>query len=149
MTLFIRCVRMGLPLIERLLQSVEGGARIPKRPQDLAERRVFGARPPNDGRLSWFETARRIAEFVRASDYRPFTSPWGHPTTARAGRSIGIVEGSPTRRSSSAPPGTVAVGRDRSVLVATADYWLAVQRVQHDGRYRDAIDVLRADDVLR
>ncbi len=147
-SLFIRCVRMGLPLIERLLQCVESGTRIPRRAQDLAERRFFGARPPNDGRVSWSDTAHRIADFARASDYRPFTSPWGHPTTARAGRSIGIVEACPTRRPSSAPPGTVAGGRDRSVLVATADRWLAVERVHDDGRYLDAADVLRADDVL-
>lgn len=147
-SLFIRCVRMGLPLIERLLLCVERGTRIPKRAQELGEQQFFGARPPNEGRVSWSDRARRISDLVRASDYRPFTSPWGHPTTARAGRSIGIVEASPTRRSSSAPPGTVTGGRDRSVLVATADRWLAVGRVHHEGHYRDAADVLRADDVL-
>ena len=147
-SLSMRCVREGMPLIERLLDHVESRRPIPRRPQASDERRFFEGRPPHGGRLSWLEPSRQIVDFVRASDYRPFLSPWGHPQTFLEARTVGVAQVAATRRASTAPPGTVAAGRDGAVLVAAGDRWVAVERVHAEGAYRDAADVLRPGDVL-
>jgi methionyl-tRNA formyltransferase len=147
-SLSLRCIRAGIPLIERLLERVEADKAIPRHPQDLRRRVLFGARPPREGRLSWSDPSRRIVDFVRASDYRPFPSPWGHPTTMLDGVPIGVVQASRTSRTSRAQPGTITAGREGSVLVATNDLWVAVERVQVDGTYHTPAAVLYPGGVL-
>jgi UDP-4-amino-4-deoxy-L-arabinose formyltransferase/UDP-glucuronic acid dehydrogenase (UDP-4-keto-hexauronic acid decarboxylating) len=141
LSLSLRCVREGLPLVERLLEDA-GRDAIPARAQDLAGRRYFGRQVPQGGRIEWSRTAREVADFVRACDYFPFPSPWGSPLATLEGRDVGILKAGPTGSEAGEPPGTVAAGRDGSVLVAAADKWVEVQRVSLDGRPHDAAEVL-------
>lgn len=102
LTVAMKCIRLGLPLIQRLLQAAATDpAAIPRLPQDLSKRRYFGAGPPEGGQLSWNTPARQIFDFVRASDYRPFQSPWIHPRACFNGRELGIVSARPTGRRTS------------------------------------------------
>jgi methionyl-tRNA formyltransferase len=137
-----KCVRHGLPLVERVLNAAEEDpAGIPAIAQDLSRRRYFGREAPQDGRLEWDRPAREIVNFVRAADYSPFRSPWGHPTTMVAGRTIGVVRAERTGSATAAPPGTVR-NVDGAVHVAAADEWVAVTRVHIDARYTPADAVL-------
>ena len=78
----LRCVEHGLPLVSQLLADAAAAA-IPALEQDRAGGRFFGPGVPDDGVLRWTLPARRIVDFVRACDYRPFASPWGHPPHGR------------------------------------------------------------------
>jgi methionyl-tRNA formyltransferase len=148
LTASAKCVRHGLPLVERVLNAaVKDPSSIPAIAQDLSRRRYFGREAPQEGRLEWDRSAREIVNFVRAADYGPFPSPWGHPTTTAAGRSIGIVRAEQTRSAADAPPGTVR-NVDGDVQVAAADEWVAVTRVHVDARYARAEDVLAAGSRL-
>jgi methionyl-tRNA formyltransferase len=147
-SLSLRCVRTGIPLIERLLERVDAGKAVPRHAQDLSRRVFFGARPPWEGRLLWSQPSRQIVDFVRASDYRPFPSPWGHPTTMLGDVAIGVAQASRSSGASRAQPGTVAAGQRGSVLVATGDMWVAVERVQVDGTYHTAAAILHPGEVL-
>jgi methionyl-tRNA formyltransferase len=148
LSLSARCVSEGLPLIDDLVAAAGRGDDIPARPQDLRERRYFGRQPPQEGRISWSAPARQIADFVRASDYSPFPSPWGHPTAKLAGREIGIVRAGLTGAPATSPPGTIGEAADGRVSVATGDEWVLLRRLHVDGRYVSADCCLAPGDRL-
>src|SRR3989442_16010312 len=75
-----KCTRAGVPLMLQLVQAPrETPASIPAIEQDLSQREYFGRAIPRQGALVWSEPARHVVAFVRAFDYFPFPSPWGHP----------------------------------------------------------------------
>lgn len=136
------CVRLGVPLVERLLQDAAADPRtIPTLPQ-TGERRYFGRGAPNGGTLSWERPALEVVRFVRAADYTPFASPWGHPLTAFGRSPIAIVKASQTGDRSTAEPGTVGDRENGAVRVACADEWVLVRRVQANGSFKNASEVL-------
>lgn len=142
LTVALKCIRNGLPLIARLLEDAARDE-VPVRAQDLAQRRYFDARPPYGGRLPWTLPARRVVDLVRAADYRPFRSPWGHPSTTLKTRELRVVEASRTGQWTAQPPGTVRSVDGRVARVAAADEWVLVRRVQRsDATVIDAGDVL-------
>ena len=145
-----RCVREGVPLIERLLEAAAADpGTIPRREQDLSRRHYYKrAEIPDDGRIDWSRPARRIVDLVRASDYFPFPSAWGTPTTRLGDAELGIVKASTTGTEATAPPGSVMADSEGAVLVAAADEWVRVERVLSDGRPGPAAEVLVPDTAL-
>jgi methionyl-tRNA formyltransferase len=148
LSVMIQCVRRGLQLLERLLDCAERREPIPAHPQDLALRRWFGAGPPDEGHLDWLGPARCVADFVRACDYRPFPSPWGFPRCIAHGLEVAVLGASVDRGQAHAVPGTVAHTEDSAVLIAAADAWVRVDRVEVDGRELSAGDVFRNGERL-
>jgi methionyl-tRNA formyltransferase len=146
--LITECVRRGLPLVESLLDLAERGEPIPAHPQDLARRRWFSAGPPENGRLTWDRSARQVADFVRACDYGPFPSPWGFPRCEAGGREVAIVVAQALPEEADAEAGTVAAGDEGAVLVAAADAWVRVDRLEIAARRIAAAEVLRPGDRL-
>jgi UDP-4-amino-4-deoxy-L-arabinose formyltransferase/UDP-glucuronic acid dehydrogenase (UDP-4-keto-hexauronic acid decarboxylating) len=131
-----KCVRHGVPLILNLVRLAEEDARlIPHEEQDLRRRRYFPAGPPADGRLEWSKSAESILRFVRAADYGPFHSPWGHPQAALAGLTVGIAKAEGTGVPAARPPGTLMDVDDSGAVVAAGDELILVQRLWMDGRY--------------
>jgi methionyl-tRNA formyltransferase len=137
------CVRHGVPLLERLLAAAaEGPGAVPAVEQDLSRRRYFGHEVPHGGKVPWSLPARRVVDFVRACDYGPFPSPWGRPIATLDDREIAVTRTSPAERPSDAPPGTIGELVETGVLVAAADDWVIVERVQVGGRSADAHEFL-------
>jgi UDP-4-amino-4-deoxy-L-arabinose formyltransferase/UDP-glucuronic acid dehydrogenase (UDP-4-keto-hexauronic acid decarboxylating) len=144
LSLSARCVKAGVPLIERLLATAATDpAAIPSERQDLSRRHYRGREIPQGGRLDWSRSAREIVGFVRACDYLPFASPWGSPQASVGGCEMAVIKAAVTGQSSSAAPGTIGDASGRGVLVSAADEWVLVQRVVRDGRGADAADVLQ------
>lgn len=144
-----KCARHGVPLISRLLEdaALEPG-RIPADQQDMSRRRYFEAGPPHGGRMPWDSRARELVDLVRASDYLPFASPWGYPSSSLGGREIGIVKASLTGERCEVAPGTVDAPRADGVRIAAADEWVEVARVTVDAEPVDARDALAPGDRL-
>jgi UDP-4-amino-4-deoxy-L-arabinose formyltransferase/UDP-glucuronic acid dehydrogenase (UDP-4-keto-hexauronic acid decarboxylating) len=131
-----KCVRLGVPLLLRLATVAATDARlIPREEQDLSRRRYFSAGPPSEGRVDWAQPADAILRFVRAADYAPFDSPWGHPRAQLAGVSVGVAKAAGTGVAAAQPPGTVVELDDAGAVVATADELILVQRLWLDGHY--------------
>lgn len=141
-SLSAKCVRAGLPLLEDLLAAAAGGA-VPKRPQPAQPRRYYGREVPQGGRIDWSMSARQVVNFVRASDYLPFPSPWGHPKASLAGRDLSVLKAMRTRTPCTETPGRIGARVGDEVLVACADEWVRLRRVQN-GR-----SVLAAGQVLQ
>lgn len=137
LAVFMSCVRRGMALLDRLLDAAESAA-VPARAQARATFRCFPAGPPEEGRLRWDRPARRVVDFVRACDYLPFPSPWGHPHCA----DVGILKASASGEPAAAAPGTVGPPRDGRVPVAAADEWVLVDLVERGGERRPATAAL-------
>lgn len=149
LTLTAKCVKAGVALILRLLEAASMScAAIPLVPQDLTQREYFGAKIPREGRLSWALQAWEIVNFVRACDFFPFASPWGHPRTKLTGQEIAIVKASLTGEPCDAWPGTVGQVVGSGVYLACTDEWICVSKLLVGGRYLNSADVLRPGDRL-
>jgi methionyl-tRNA formyltransferase len=131
-----KCVRVGVPLLLRLATVATTDARlIPREQQDLSRRKYFSAGPPAEGRFDWAQPADSILRFVRAADYAPFDSPWGHPRAQLAGVNVGIAKAAATGVAATQAPGTIVELDDAGAAVATSDELIVVQRLWLDGRY--------------
>ena len=149
LSLTVKCVNIGVPLISRLLEAAaQGPSHIPLIPQDLSKREYFGREVPENGTLSWDRPARRIVDFVRASNFFPYRSPWGVPRTRREASTLGILKARLTGTPVDAPPGTVGAERSGGVEVACADEWILVRLVFREGICVPAREALKAGDRL-
>jgi methionyl-tRNA formyltransferase len=149
LTVTMQCVRRGIRLIEQLLEAAENGGPIPARPQDLARRRWYPSGPPEGGRVNWGNPARKIADFVRACDYRPFPSPWGFARCSADAGELGIVEVQTVDEPATAPVGTVERADGRAVMVAAGDALVRVDRIEIAGEVRPAAETLRTGTRMR
>jgi len=149
LSLSLKCVREGMELAVRLLQAAESGAEsIPLTPQDLSKREYFGREVPEGGKLCWTWPARKVINFVRACDYLPFSSPWGHPRTCLGVQEFALVKASRTGRQCEASPGTVGDCDDSGVFVACNDEWILASKLRIGKQYLPAAEVLRSGDKL-
>jgi len=145
----VACVRHGLPLVEELLSSAQRDpASIPAREQDLSRRRYYPRAGPHGARLPWSLPARSLVDFVRASDYSPFRSPWGHPRTRRGDEELEVVQAATTATTAGAPPGTVGAEHENGVLVAAVDEWVLVERIRRGGYATAPAEALQAGSRL-
>lgn len=141
-----RCVTQGLPLVEQLVAQLrEDPAGVPALAQDRTRRTFFGLGPPDHGRMPWAGPARRVLDLVRACDYGPLPSPWGHPTAILQGGSIEVVRLSPTHRVADQPPGTVLV-EDGAIHVACLDQYVRLDRIRVEGRTMEPASILHPGD---
>ncbi|HEY2932795.1 MAG TPA: formyltransferase family protein [Acidobacteriota bacterium] len=149
LSLAARCITKGVPLMLRLINAAAADPQsIPRIEQDLTKREYFGREVPCNGKVSWSRPAREILNFIRAADYFPFPSPWGHPRTNRGALQIGVAKASRAGRPADAPPGTVLEPEENGVPIASLDEWILVQKVQVGEKFFSASEVLRAGDQL-
>jgi len=143
LTVSTRCVREGIGLVARLLDDASYTPhRIPARPQNLALRRVFKRREvPFDGRIEWSRSAKELDALVRAADFYPMPSPWGHPRATLDGREVEIVRVERTGRQVDETPGTTERASG-TLEVATGDEWLRIKRLKVGDEYVDQWPVL-------
>jgi methionyl-tRNA formyltransferase len=149
LSLSLKCVQEGIPLVLRLLDvaATEPNS-IPSIPQDLALRQYFGRDVPEQGRLSWEWPATKLINFVRACDYLPFPSPWGHPRTRLGAQEFALVKAHRTGLVCDVSPGTVGASTDSGVHVACRDEWILATKLRLAGRYVPAQEVLRSGERL-
>ena len=146
LTVYTKCIQEGVVLIQRLL-AIDPAA-IPLQPQDLSRRAYYGKQVPAAGCVSWERTAREIYNFVRACDYFPFASPWGHPRATLNGQAVQLSKVRCTGQPCLAPPGTARLTADGSVELACADEWLCCDRVLLNGRTVNATVLFTSTSVL-
>ena len=98
----------------------------PRIPQDHSRATYFGGRGPADGRLLWGQTARQLADLVRAVTY-----PYPGAFSDCRGRRLVVWHAQALGREGDARPGAViGFAADGSPLIATGDGALALRHVQ-------------------
>jgi len=142
----MQCTRLGVPLVEKLVTTaLDDPAAIPARSQDSGERVLYRKNDvPFDGKIDWGRTAAVLDAFIRAADYHPMPSPWGHPTTGLGDASLEVIKVARSGRTCEVPPGTLGAVEDGAVGVATGDEWLLLKRVQQQGRVLPPAALLEA-----
>jgi len=148
LSLSFKCVREGVGLILRLLDLAETKGTIPLSPQDPAKREVFGREVPEQGRINWSWPATKVINFIRACDYLPFTSPWGHPKAARGAQEFALVKASLTGLACDAEPGKVGESSSSGVHVACQDEWILASKLRVNERFVPATAFLSSGDCL-
>ncbi len=134
LSLYSKCQRGGIPLVMQLIAQVATDpSDIPFQSQDLSRRRYFSGKSPLDGLIEWNQPAGKIDALVRACDYLPFSSPWGHPLALVDDRELTITKTSLTGITCDIAPGESRLVENK-LQVATADEWLQVDRVLHKGK---------------
>jgi UDP-4-amino-4-deoxy-L-arabinose formyltransferase/UDP-glucuronic acid dehydrogenase (UDP-4-keto-hexauronic acid decarboxylating) len=120
-----KCTRLGLALIEKLLDAAAtDAATIPAYQQNSGHREYFGRQIPNDGVIDWNVSARQVYNFVRAADFAPFRSPWGVPRARLGERFVGVLRTELTGRWAGVASGTVHRSDGDEIFVACADEWI-------------------------
>lgn len=144
LTLSAKCVKAGLPLIYRLIEILADDPNaLTLEPMAPGSIEYFGREVPQEGLLSWQAAAADILNFIRACDYYPFPSPWGHPVATFGEKTVGMVKAEASGRPASAPPGTISAREGANVEIACADETILVSHVQIDDRYVPAGEVLQ------
>lgn len=107
LTLMAKTSTSGVGLVRDFLKKLAAGEVIEETEQDSSKRRYFNSRVPHDGRIDWTRTAEQIVNFVRASDFGPFPSPWGYPWFEVGGKTYRIVKAEVSELDAEANPGSV------------------------------------------
>lgn len=116
--LFFRAVAETQILMNGVWPALRGGT-APRVKQDETQATYRGRRRPEDGRINWSESARRIDGLVRA-----VTDPFPGAFTTLAGRKLMVWQGIPA-------PGSGPVGiLIEESLVATGDGAYRIERCQ-------------------
>ena len=138
-----KCVRLGIPLIERLLeQTALDPSAVPSLEQDRRQRSYYQLKDrPFNAQMPWREEATLLERLVRASDFYPLPSPWGYPQASLDGQTLGIMKVSLTGEKTAEAPGTLRK-IDNEVRVAAGDEWLSLERLEHNGRAVKPSEVL-------
>jgi methionyl-tRNA formyltransferase len=123
---------------------------LPAREQDLSQREYLGAGPPHGGRLQWQLPAADLDAFVRACDFGPFASPWGHPLVYREENELAVRTAEAIAGSvSDAPPGTVvSVDDEGGASVSTGDGLLRLGTLEVAGQTCASSELLRPGDIF-
>jgi len=142
----MKCMRLGVPLVEMLVSTaLRDQSAIPVVPQNGATRRYYKkADIPFGAMLDWDLPAAKLDAFIRAADYHPMPSPWGHPETRLGDTQLSVLKVGRTGRACDAAPGTLANGEGGAIEVATADEWLVLRRIEQGGRILPAEEALQA-----
>ena len=149
LSLTFKCTREGIRLMLGLLEvAASKPEQIPLVEQDPALREYFGAEVPEQGRMSWNWPATKVVNFVRACDYFPFRSPWGHPRTRLGSQELAVVKARRTGLPSDALPGTVGRPAGLDLCVACQDEWIVATKLRLGDRYLEASQVLKPGDRL-
>jgi methionyl-tRNA formyltransferase len=145
----LKCAHEGMTLILRLLDVAETQPEnIPQIPQDLTKRQYFGKEVPAQGRISWEWEASKVLNFVRACDYFPFSSPWGHPRSRLGMQEFALVKARKTGVRCKVSPGTVGETTDSGVQIACRDEWIMASKLYITGKYLPAQEILKSGDRL-
>jgi methionyl-tRNA formyltransferase len=148
-TLSFKCTQKGVALMLKLLEGLAASPDgLPVVPQDFACRQYFGAQVPRHGRISWVAPAGDIVNFVRACDYSPFRSPWGHPTTSLGGEEVSVIKAERTGARSDSQPGIVGQVNAMGAQVAAGDEWVLVKKLKRGNKSFDPASLMQFGDRL-
>lgn len=127
LSLFMDTLKVGTGLVVKCLEFIARGESPPRIPQDHSKRHLYKHKDALDGRLPIERTAQEVADFVRAADYGPLTSPTYIPTIYSKAGPISVHKAVPSTADVDAKPGTIlsissegiklAVGSGESVMV--------------------------------
>jgi len=148
LTLSFKCIRLGVPLMLQLLEMASTEpSKIPAIKQDPALRLYFGAGEPEEGQISWACAASKIIALVRACDYFPFHSPFGHARTSVRGQDFAIIKAQLTGLLCDIAPGTIGDSTDSGVYIACRDQWILASKLKVQGKYVAAQNFLKTGDI--
>ena len=74
-SLFNKCIKSGCDMIIAVVGDIINGVALPRKTQDLSQRRLYRRADALDGAIDWTWSAETIVNFARAGDYHPYPTP--------------------------------------------------------------------------
>ncbi|RMG35297.1 MAG: hypothetical protein D6725_12870 [Planctomycetota bacterium] len=141
LSLYARCIRLGVAEVVAFVRELAAspGRTYSAEEQDLSRREYFGRDVPDGGVVDAGMSSERLDRFVRACDFGPYASPWGHPRISVPGvGTLELLAGETLAcaRGRAAPPGTLAV-HDGTVHRVSADGCFAITKARCGDRILD------------
>jgi methionyl-tRNA formyltransferase len=75
LSLFNKVINSGVKLLHKVLLAIIKGDRISGHPQNLLNRHYYHPKDALNSAIDWRHSASTIVNFIRAGNYKPFTSP--------------------------------------------------------------------------
>jgi methionyl-tRNA formyltransferase len=75
LTLFLKCLKEGIKLIETALKVIERGGTLPSTKQDLSKRKLYTYSMVKNGRIDFCWSSNELQNFFRSANYKPFENP--------------------------------------------------------------------------
>jgi len=139
--LSLECGRRGVQLVEQLLHHANNSIPIPQREQDPSHRKYYSGSVPNDGGIDLSRGAARVVARIKAGDYRPFPSEWGHPVVLCGNKEIGLVAAAVSNMKNRIGAVTRSNNLDR-VMIGCGSDSIELETIYMDGRYQPAASIL-------
>lgn len=134
-----RSIKEGISLVNKLIDQVAiDPSALPEEPQDIELRQYYDKSIPNRGSIDWGWEANHIDQFVRACNFYPLPSPWGHPKAIIGNQSVQILSVHRIFEPTKETPGTLKISSAQEVLIACKDEWIAIDDVIIDGNAQEA-----------
>jgi len=131
-----RCIETGLELILEFVEKTSIKEDIKLHPQDLTRRHYYDKSVPNAGWIDWESPAKRISDFIRACDHRPFPSPWGAAKTIYGEEIVEVHRGYPKAGlSCNEKPGTIQTFGLNRIRIATGNGWYIPDLINFRGDF--------------
>lgn len=146
LSLFSRCLAAGAELFPRVVAQIVRGEPLDDVPQDLTRRKLYRHRDALDGRIDWNTGAQAVADFIRAGNYEPLTSPTYVARLDRIGDADVEVLRARVEPASRSEPGTIVDLSDEGPLIACGDG--AAIRIVRARRGRQAMARAQWDEYL-
>jgi len=145
LTLYRKLVPLGADLIREFHPLIVAGC-APRRPQDISAGSYFGRRRPEDGRIDWRWSARRIFNLVRAVTH-PYPGAW----CTFGERNLLVWQAKIAAESGhlGAPGEVIAEGAGGALEVAMGEGSLLVLRAQFEGGAEGEARNVLAANLLR
>lgn len=141
-----RCIKEGIILVNKLINlAALSPTQLPRKQQDSRLRHYYDKSTPNQGNIDWNWDADKIDRFVRACNFYPLPTPWGHPKAVIGNQPIQVLSVQKTSQKTEESPGSLKVTSEKKILVACKDGWIHIDEVITDEGAQEAFQALTAE----
>jgi methionyl-tRNA formyltransferase len=133
LSVYQKCIREGAVLFQDILTKIVHGEPLPATPQELSKRHVYTRKDALRSVIPWEKENKRVVDFIRASNFEPFTSP---SYVALLSDGIHLLRARVIDKSFVAPSGTlVRLTPEGPVFVCGDHKGIIVTQAKKDKRY--------------
>lgn len=144
-----KSVKFGLYLLNKLLkQANKNSNKIPKIKQNFSKRKYNSKKIPNDGFINWNLKANKILDFIRAFDYKPYSSFWLEPKMRVNKNIYQIIKVKISNSKCNAENGEIKIIKNKYIKISSQDKWIIILKIKYNNTYINSLDYFKNGDKI-